>query len=326
MFLSYAQNFEDVYIHRLFPNLLDGTYVDVGAFSPEIDSVTKAFYDLGWRGLNIEPVVEYWESFCEKRPDDTNLNIAVSSSSHQMPLFEVKTSGLSSFSPENAALAGKTYGFDVQSVIVQCETLDSIWQRYLGDRPVHFLKIDVEGAELMVLQGAPETLRTQRPMVLIIESIAPITRLPNADTWEHLVLDAGYKYSMFDGVNNWYLSPAMYEKHGDVLQIPVHYFDDFAAGGLTNKIDSLERKLARVERELASSELEKETEKSAALTELEKLQGELLGLVEQNRELSSQAKHANDQFAAVLNSATWRLSRPFRNVVDWSRARKRTRG
>ena len=59
--VSYAQNFEDVMLHRALKNIDQGFYIDVGANDPEIDSVTKAFYDMGWRGINIEPVAEWFE-------------------------------------------------------------------------------------------------------------------------------------------------------------------------------------------------------------------------------------------------------------------------
>lgn len=59
---AYAQNAEDVMLWRLFKNQASGLYVDVGAQDPEIDSVTKRFYDHGWFGLNIEPVATYHEA------------------------------------------------------------------------------------------------------------------------------------------------------------------------------------------------------------------------------------------------------------------------
>ena len=55
-FISYAQNFEDVILWRAFKNLQNGFYVDVGANDPINDSVTQAFYEKGWRGINIEPI------------------------------------------------------------------------------------------------------------------------------------------------------------------------------------------------------------------------------------------------------------------------------
>ena len=49
--ISYAQNAEDVVLMRAFADVEKGFYVDVGAWDPVADSVTKAFYDIGWSGL-----------------------------------------------------------------------------------------------------------------------------------------------------------------------------------------------------------------------------------------------------------------------------------
>ena len=39
--ISYAQNFEDVVLNRVFHDVKDGRYIDVGAYDPVIDSVTR---------------------------------------------------------------------------------------------------------------------------------------------------------------------------------------------------------------------------------------------------------------------------------------------
>jgi hypothetical protein len=54
-----------------------GFYIDVGSQHPDIDSVTRAFYDRGWRGVNIEPVPAYIELLRAARPRDVNLGIAL---------------------------------------------------------------------------------------------------------------------------------------------------------------------------------------------------------------------------------------------------------
>lgn len=51
----------------------------------------------------------------------------------------------------------------VVEIPVQVRRLDGLWPREL---PLHFLKIDVEGAELLVLKGACETIRRDRPCVV----------------------------------------------------------------------------------------------------------------------------------------------------------------
>ena len=45
MFISYAQNFEDVILWRALNHVENGFYVDVGAMDPTEHSVTKAFYN-----------------------------------------------------------------------------------------------------------------------------------------------------------------------------------------------------------------------------------------------------------------------------------------
>lgn len=55
LMISYAQNFEDVMLWRALKHVKKGFYVDVGAWSPDNDSVTRFFYENGWHGINIEP-------------------------------------------------------------------------------------------------------------------------------------------------------------------------------------------------------------------------------------------------------------------------------
>ena len=76
MFISYAQNMEDVLLWRCFKDLENGTYIDVGANDPSEDSVTKAFYDRGWSGINIEPIQRHHDDLTAQRPRDINLRVA----------------------------------------------------------------------------------------------------------------------------------------------------------------------------------------------------------------------------------------------------------
>lgn len=52
------------------------------------------------------------------------------------------------------------------SIEVPLRTLDDLWLE-VGSPPVSFVKIDVEGAELDVLRGAAQMLRTTHPVLLI---------------------------------------------------------------------------------------------------------------------------------------------------------------
>ena len=55
----YAQTHEDVLLWRALHNVQHGFYIDIGAHDPTALSVTRAFYEHGWRGINVEPDPQY---------------------------------------------------------------------------------------------------------------------------------------------------------------------------------------------------------------------------------------------------------------------------
>ena len=78
MFISYAQNFEDIMLWRALGAQTPGTYIDIGALSPDFDSVTRAFYERGWHGLNVEPNPLFFAEIERARPRNINLQAAIS--------------------------------------------------------------------------------------------------------------------------------------------------------------------------------------------------------------------------------------------------------
>jgi FkbM family methyltransferase len=78
--ISYAQNFEDVMIARLFDAHWRGFYVDIGAAHPDFLSITHHFYDQGWSGINVEPTFRFYRQLCGARSRDTNLQCAIGNS------------------------------------------------------------------------------------------------------------------------------------------------------------------------------------------------------------------------------------------------------
>src|SRR5665213_2456142 len=94
--ISYAQNFEDVMLWRALRHVENGFYIDVGAQDPVLSSTSLAFYERGWRGVNIEPVAAYADLLRAQRPDEEVLQTAVGKSSNQLLTFyEIPDTGLS---------------------------------------------------------------------------------------------------------------------------------------------------------------------------------------------------------------------------------------
>ena len=152
-FISYAQHGEDVMLMRALKHVEHGFYIDVGANHPSEDSVTKAFYDLGWYGLNIEPRDEHIAQLRAERLRDINLQLAVGASVGEITLYNTEVRGLATASAE-VAERHASQGLATHASVVPMRPLSDICAEYAAGREIHFLKIDVEGHELAVIAGA----------------------------------------------------------------------------------------------------------------------------------------------------------------------------
>ena len=166
--ISWAQNAEDVMLLRIFGHKRHGTWIDVGANHPSHDSVTRNFHELGWRGINVEPVAKLHEMLVRDRPEDVNLRCGVSDHAGEMIFHEDESNPDWSTFDDKAARHHAAGGHSIRDVAVPVLTLAEICRHHLQPRqPVDFLKLDVEGHELAVLAGPDFT--AFRPTVIVAE-------------------------------------------------------------------------------------------------------------------------------------------------------------
>ena len=208
-FVSHAQNFEDVMLHRALGHIKNGTYIDIGANDPNGDSVTRAFYDRGWSGINVEPVTALHEALVKFRGRDINLQIAAGSAESQTCLYEIPGTGLSTLDTEIAERHQST-GFAVVERSIHVQTLDAVLQAHPCDA-IHFLKIDVEGWEHDVLRGIDFT--RHRPWIVLVEATEPNSEIPSFGAWEPMLLSKRYRFAYFDGLNRFYVA----EEHANLV-------------------------------------------------------------------------------------------------------------
>jgi FkbM family methyltransferase len=220
-FVTYAQNFEDVMLWRALHSVTDGFYVDVGAADPDEDSVTRAFYDRGWRGINVEPLPSFFAALQAARPRDVNLQCLVGATQSETELHGFSETGLST---TNATLAARYVADGRERVILRLPVLSlaEIWRRH-APKIVHFLKIDAEGAETDVLRGADFHLF--RPWIVLAEATEPGTAIENWFQWESILTDADYRLVWFDGLNRFYLAAEHWEALHGAFATPPNVFD-----------------------------------------------------------------------------------------------------
>lgn len=206
-FVSYAQNLEDVMLWRALHEAVGGVgfYIDVGAADPTALSVTRAFYDRGWRGMNLEPLPEQAALLAEARPRDLVLQAAAAEAEASRTFYRVthlQQTGLSTFDA-GAAERHRVAGAVVEAIEVPVVTLAAVCRAHVAG-PVHFLKVDAEGAEAEVLAGAD--FAAVRPWVVVVEATAALTEAGSEGGWEPGLLAAGYRFVWFDGLNRFYLA------------------------------------------------------------------------------------------------------------------------
>jgi FkbM family methyltransferase len=267
-FISYAQNFEDVILWRALRSVSNGFYIDIGANDPEIDSVSKAFYQRGWRGVHVEALASCARKLRETRPDEVVIESAVSEQGGVIPLFELHRNDLGeglgiSTVLEEVKLYHQANGFEVTASQVPCITLDVVLNAY-ADREIHWLKIDVEGMEASVIRGWRTA--AARPWIVVVEAVSPTTRERNHQEWEEGLLQKGYRFVYFDGLNRFYLNSS-HPELAEAFSSPPNVFDQASLSGTATHgwVRLMRNKLTASE-----ASMEKAAQAVRALTEVEK--------------------------------------------------------
>lgn len=198
--ISYAQNGEDVILARALSHVDQGFYVDVGAFDPEIDSVSKIFYDQGWSGVNIEPHPDLIEEFKLKRNRDLNIACALGEYSGRAKLTVYPGTGWHTLYPSMVGINGDLV---IEEIEVEVKTLTEVLQNVTFNE-IHWLKIDAEGAEFSIVKGID--FLNVRPWIIVIEATLPNTAIKAENLWTSQLLSSKYVFCFFDGLNEFWVA------------------------------------------------------------------------------------------------------------------------
>ena len=277
-FVSYAQNFEDVILWRALKHVEDGFYIDVGANHPSIDSVTKAFYERGWHGINIEPLPSHYAELLRDRPRDINLQCAAGASNGDIEVWECDVRGWATASADVMAQHAASGHQGTFHKVPVSRLADICAQHVSGE--IHFLKIDVEGFEKSVIDGAD--FSRFRPWILVIEATKPNSTEEIYGEWEGTVLSADYDLGYTDGLNRFYVAKERHELR-DSLRYPPNVFDEFI------RSEQLNSELRAQQAEVKAQQAEAKAHQAEA---------------------TSSERFA--QLQAVYSSSSWRMTKPIR--------------
>jgi len=202
--ISYAQRFEDLHLLRCFGNRAEGFYIDIGSGHPVYDNMSFAFYLRGWRGVTVEPNPWLARLTRAVRRRDKHVEALVGAAAGEAPFYLVdEFHGLSTMIAAHARAAQTQFGKGSRAITVPVTTLAALCAEH-APPAFDFLKVDVEGAEPDVLLNGD--WRRYRPMVVVVEALAPYTLSPAWQAWEPFLAEHGYRYVLFDSLNRYYLA------------------------------------------------------------------------------------------------------------------------
>lgn len=170
---SYSQCGEDIIVKFIFDHLgiNNPSYIDIGAHHPFYLSNTALFYNLGSRGINIEPDPTLFAEFLTARKEDINLNIGVGLLPGKQDFYIISSPTLNTFSEKEAENYSKEGDYKIINIeSIEVQTLKNILNKYfLGFFP-KFLSIDAEGIDEILIKEID--FDSNYPLVICIETIS----------------------------------------------------------------------------------------------------------------------------------------------------------
>ncbi|HPQ08393.1 MAG TPA: FkbM family methyltransferase [Bacteroidia bacterium] len=168
----------------------DDICIDIGCHKGEILELFIRYAPKG-KHFAFEPIPYYYEKLKTKFPSVNVLNCALSDESGKQKFFWIKDkpaySGLSKRKFTNA-------DDQILEINVETKKLDEIIPENIK---IKFIKIDVEGAELKVLQGAEKIIKKDKPVIAFEFGIGG-SEFYNTSAQDMFKFFTERNYSLFD--------------------------------------------------------------------------------------------------------------------------------
>jgi len=140
----YAEFAEDIMVNRILKKFKKGFYVDIGAYHPFKGSLTYNLYNRNWHGMNLDISKSSIDLFDIARPNDININCAVSKFNGETYYYEN--------SPINQQNSLIPQTDNQKKIKIKSYKLSEILKMQ-NISIVDYINIDTEGNELEVLMG-----------------------------------------------------------------------------------------------------------------------------------------------------------------------------
>ena len=214
---SYSFNGVDLIIDYLFKNKKNGFYLDVGAQHPISNNNTYLLFKKGWHGINIDLDKKNIDLFKIARPNDHNLNFAISDKIEETELFYYHDA--SPINTLNKDVSNFQNAKIKEIKKIKTNTLNNILENLKINSQIDYMNLDVEGFEEKVLSSFD--IKKYRPLVISVEFLdLKMKKLEFKNNNIQTVLDSNiYKYFIENKYHfvNWL--------HGDLIFVHENFRD-----------------------------------------------------------------------------------------------------
>ena len=214
---SYSFNSVDLIIDYIFKNKKNGFYLDVGAQHPISNNNTYLLFKKGWHGINIDLDKKNIDLFKIARPNDHNLNYALSDKIEETELFYYHDS--SPINTLNKVVSDFQNAKIKEIKKLKTNTLNNILENLKLNNQIDDMNLDVEGFEEKVLSSFD--IKKYKPLVISVEFLdLNMKKLEFKNNNIQTVLDSNiYKYFIENNYHfvNWL--------HGDLIFVHENFRD-----------------------------------------------------------------------------------------------------
>lgn len=163
----YSQNNEEEIIVNYFAGK-QGKFMDIGAFNPFIFSNTRRLYELGWKGVFVEPSPICFKSFMDEYKTDIEITLinkaVVTDDSKEIEFFEASGDAVSTSILSHRDL-WLTAGIDYKPIKVEAIKINELIKNYGNE--INFLNIDVEAMNYELFCSIPNDFLSSIDMLCI---------------------------------------------------------------------------------------------------------------------------------------------------------------
>lgn len=200
-------------LERYLGKISKGYFVEFGAYDGEYASNTSGLADMGWNGLYIEPVKEYYQMAKARHNGNASVEVVNLAIGDKKEYVEIAVGGPLSTISKETLKAFKTFEWAVGWLTnrrekIEQDLLHNVLLKHDVPENFEILSVDIEGYEYEALKNF--NLKEWMPKIIIIELHDNNINYPHewetSDEIHRFISDAGYKIIFKDTSNTVYYS------------------------------------------------------------------------------------------------------------------------